>query len=86
MFPENKRVIKDILEFSIIEQDLWDAVRRRQLSVTRISRPDVNADKPFWERRRPEHLLSGLLKCGLCNGNYTKIALNLFGCATARNK
>ena len=56
------------------------------LSVTKNTRPDVNADKPFWEKTRPRYLLSGLLKCGVCNGNYTKISQNLFGCATARNK
>lgn len=58
----------------------------RQLSVTKNTRPDVNADKPFWEKTRLRYLLSGLLKCGVCNGNYTKISQNLFGCATARNK
>ena len=26
------------------------------------------------------------MKCGACNGSYTKISANLFGCATARNK
>jgi len=84
--PENERIVKDVPELSIIEQDLWDAVKGRQLSVTRNTRPDVNAEKPFWEKTRPKYLLSGLLKCGVCNGNYTKISQNLFGCATARNK
>ena len=84
--PENERIVKDVPELSIIEQDLWDAVKCRQLSVTRNTRPDVHADKSFWEKTRPKYLLSGLLKCGVCNGNYTKISQNLFGCATARNK
>ncbi len=64
----------------------WEAVKGRQLSVTRNTRPDVNADKPFWEKTRPKYLLSGLLKCDVCDSNYTKISQNLFGCATARNK
>ena len=84
--PENEWIVKDVPELRIIEQDLWDAVKGRQLSVTRNTRPDVNADKTFWEKTRPKYLLSGLLKCGVCDGNYTKISQNLFGCATARNK
>ena len=84
--PENEWIVKDVPELRIIEQDLWDAVKGRQLSVTRNTRPDVNVDKTFWEKTRPKYLLSGLLKCGVCDGNYTKISQNLFGCATARNK
>ena len=72
--PENEWIVKDVPELRIIEQNLWDAVKGRQLSVTRNTRPDVNADKPFWEKTRPKYLLSGLLKCGVCNGNYTKIS------------
>ena len=86
MKPETEWIIKDVPELRIIEQGLWDAVKGRQRSVTRNTRPDVNADKPFWEKTRPKYLLSGLLKCGVCTGNYTKISQNLFGCATARNK
>ena len=73
-------------ELRIIERGLWDAVKDRQQSQTRNTRPDINADKPFWEKTRPKYLFSGLLKCDVCNGNYTKISQNLFGCATARNK
>ena len=83
---ENEWIVRDIPELRIIKQDLWDAVKGRQLSVTKNTRPDIDADKSFWERTRPKYLLSGLLKCGVCNGNYTKISQNLFGCATARNK
>ena len=84
--PENEWIIKDVPELRIVEQDLWEAVKGRQLTVTKNTRPDANADKPFWERVRPRYLLSGLLKCDVCDGNYTKISQNLFGCATARNK
>ena len=67
--PETEWIIKDVPELRIIEQGLWDAVKGRQRSVTRNTRPDVNADKPFWEKTRPKYLLSGLLKCGVCTGS-----------------
>ncbi|WP_199229733.1 zinc ribbon domain-containing protein, partial [Azospirillum sp. TSO22-1] len=40
----------------------------------------------FWDRRRPRHLFSGLLKCGSCGGGFVKISKEHFGCATAPNK
>ncbi len=84
--PADEWIVKDVPELRIIGQGLWKAVKDRQQSVTKNTRPDINADKPVWERTRPRHLLSGLMKCGVCDGNYTKISKNLFGCATARNK
>ena len=36
--------------------------------------------------RRPSYLLSGLLKCGVCGGGFSKISLSHYGCSTARNK
>jgi hypothetical protein len=41
----------------------------------------------FRERaRRPSYLLSGLLKCGVCGGGFSKISRSHYGCSTARNK
>ena len=36
--------------------------------------------------RRPNYLLSGLLKCGSCGGGFSKISQSHYGCSTARNK
>ena len=36
--------------------------------------------------RRPNYLLSGLLKCGACGGGFSKISQSHYGCSTARNK
>jgi hypothetical protein len=36
--------------------------------------------------RRPNYLLSGLLKCGTCGGGFSKISQSHYGCSTARNK
>ena len=40
----------------------------------------------FWDRRRPQYLFSGLLKCGQCGGSFVKYSHDRLGCATARNK
>lgn len=36
--------------------------------------------------RRPNYLLSGLLKCGTCGGGFSKISQSHYGCSAARNK
>jgi hypothetical protein len=53
--------------------------------LKRDTRPDVR-EKPFWARRRPRYLMTGLAKCGACGSSYVKISANLFGCAAARNR
>ena len=77
-------IVKEVPELAIVPTALWEAVKKRQQSVKKNTRPD--ADKPLWERRRPQYLLSGLMKCGCCAGSYVKISKDHFGCATARNK
>ncbi|MFN3686448.1 zinc ribbon domain-containing protein [Salinarimonas sp.] len=39
----------------------------------------------MWDRRRPRHLLSALMACGVCGGGFSKMARTRFGCSTARN-
>ncbi|WP_380711138.1 zinc ribbon domain-containing protein, partial [Sinirhodobacter huangdaonensis] len=47
----------------------------------------IGSARPRPERaRRPEHLFSGLVKCGCCGASYTVINRTRYGCAAARNK
>jgi hypothetical protein len=71
-------------ELRIIEQALWETAKARQAELTDIA-PGTRAHAP-WDRRRPRYLLSGLMRCGVCGGGYSKISADLFGCSTARNK
>ena len=82
--PEADWIIKDVPDLRIVPQNLWDKVKDRQVTLKR-SRHD-KADLPFWNRKRPRYLFSGLMKCGCCGGGYSKISQSLFGCSTARNK
>ncbi len=83
--PESDWVIQEVPDLRVVPQALWDRVKARQRAVRRDTRPDVR-ERPFWERRRPRYLFSGLMKCGTCGGGYSKLNSNLFGCSTARNK
>ncbi len=78
-------IVQEVPELRIVHQDLWDAVKERQQTLKRDTRPDVR-EKPFWARQRPRYLMTGLAKCGACGSSYVKISANLFGCAAARNR
>ncbi len=82
---ENDWIVKDVPQLRIIDQELWDAVKARQGHMTRDTRPDVQR-KGFWQHQRPRHLLTGLMKCGICGSSYTKYGLHRFGCAAARDR
>ena len=70
----------------IVPEDLWNAVKQRQKAGRVNNAKPIRQDRPFWDRRRPRYIFSGLMKCGQCGGSYVKVSANLFGCATARNK
>jgi site-specific DNA recombinase len=61
------------------DQPLWEAAKARQRAL------DERAGN-FWQRQRPQYLLSGLLRCGVCGGRFAKISAEHYGCSAARNK
>ncbi len=90
--PPDSWITRAVPALRIVDQALWDRVKARQASLGQARRtassvePDKRSPDAFWDRRRPRYLFSGLMRCGLCGGGYSKISANLFGCSTARNK
>jgi hypothetical protein len=39
-----------------------------------------------WSQQRPRYIFSGLMRCGVCGGGFSKSSALHFGCSTARNK
>ncbi|MXO73456.1 hypothetical protein GRI99_17675 [Altererythrobacter buctensis] len=68
-------MVHDVPELRIVDEALWDQVASK-LEQLGGGRPD--------QARRPKRLLSGLLKCGHCGGNYTVIAKDYWGCSNRR--
>jgi site-specific DNA recombinase len=79
-------------ELTIVSRELWDAVKARQAGLDQSAaakrRTEAHTDEPvaFWSKRRPRYLFSGLMRCGVCGGGFSKISEAHFGCSTARNK
>lgn len=83
--PETDWIVEDVPHLSIINQDLWDRVKARQMATRH--RINSGSNRARSERaRRPRYLLSGLLRCGSCGGGFSKISQHHYGCSTARNK
>jgi hypothetical protein len=75
-------IIKDVPELRIIDDERWQAVKARQ-EESKANKTPILA---FWDRKRPRHLFSGLMACGVCGGGIVNINATRVGCANARNK
>ena len=77
--PESEWIRIEVPELRIVPQELWDAVKTRQKTLDQKS-------GGLGAKKRPQHLLSGLLKCGECSGGYSKVNTDRYGCSNSRNK
>jgi DNA invertase Pin-like site-specific DNA recombinase len=90
--PPESWVITEVPELRIVDDDLWQAAKdfragaRKQAAGNSTGETAASPKSGFWSHQRPKHLLTGLMRCGVCGGGYAKISANLFGCAAARNK
>lgn len=76
---------KPVPELRIVDEELWDAVKRRQDTIAfEIGRDDDGNALNRAHRRK--YLLSGLLSCGCCRAGYTLVAAGRYGCAGRRSK
>ena len=73
--PESAWVVNQVPELAIIERDVWDAVQARLLQNARTAEKAArreqggqNIGAGLAATRRPKWPLSGLVRCGLCDG------------------
>ncbi len=82
-------VTVEVPQLRIVSDDLWDAVKAGQSRLERTAAGALGEDAPpsaFWSKQWPRYLFSGLMRCGVCGGGFSKISQHHFGCSTARNK
>jgi hypothetical protein len=79
--PLEERLVIDVPELRIIDEDTWQAAQALRASRTRIH--------PRYHRR-PKHLLSGLLVCGCCGAAFTvkttRDGITYFACSVRTNR
>jgi site-specific DNA recombinase len=71
-------------ELAIIDQDLWNRVKQRQLAT--LSNFEKINSNPLNRTHRPRYLLSGLLECAECAGSYSITGKGRYGCANHKAK
>ncbi len=76
---ESEWIRKDLPELRILPEELWNAAKARQAILDK-------AKPALWQTNRPQYLLSGLTKCGVCGGGYSKINSSHYGCSASKNK
>lgn len=77
--PESELVFKEMPELKIVDDELWQAVKRKQRLL------DVR-ESGYKPKRRASYLLSDLIKCGGCGGGVSLVNSTQYGCSRARNK
>ena len=76
---ESEWVRQSVPNLRIVPQELWAAVKAKQSKLD-------SSIRNLHRNKRPQYLLSNLLKCGECGGGFSKINAERYGCSAARNK
>src|SRR5262249_27277787 len=83
--PRDKWEIIAVPQLRVIDDALWDRVKKRQQHLRFQISHDASGNALNRAHRR-RFLLSGLLVCGSCGGGYTIIGPDRYGCAARRSK
>jgi len=70
-------------ELRIVPEELWQAAQARLAAEAVATHP--NGSQPFWERRRPKHLLTGKVVSGCCGGAFSLLGKDYLGCSRRKN-
>ncbi|MDX2265916.1 MAG: recombinase family protein [Hyphomicrobiales bacterium] len=80
--PREEWIVSEVPELRIIEDDLWDAVKARQVTATKsLEQPIASKGEGLKGLNRQTHIFSGLLVCGCCKGSYTIRGRDRYACA-----
>ncbi len=83
--PETAWIRTEVPHLRIVNDELWNAVRKRQEQIAEIFGPNPANTREGRAKRlhlanRPVSLLSGLLTCGRCGGRYGIITPGRYAC------
>jgi DNA invertase Pin-like site-specific DNA recombinase len=81
--PE-RLVVQDAQALRIVPESLWRSVKERQ-KAARSAVLGGDGGVHSERARRPAYLLSGLLRCGVCGGGFSKRSETHYACSTAHN-
>ncbi len=81
--PKSAWIVKEVPALRIVDDELWQKAKARQ-AATEAKFGERN--KGHIDRRQRSALLSGLVKCASCGGNYIILNRTRLGCSNAKYK
>ena len=81
--PESEWITTEVPHLRIIDDELWNQVKSRQLVVRTLTH---GKQTQFKQARRPKFLFSGLAKCSECGGGYVMLWRDRLACFNARSR
>ncbi len=82
--PEGRLIIQNVPELRIVPEELWHNVKERQQHTRHAVMEDRTCRSE--RARRPAYLLSGLLRCGVCGGGFSKRSETHYACSIAHDR
>jgi site-specific DNA recombinase len=76
-------VVTEVPQLRIVDGALWHRVQDRLAAEAAPPKPGTT-QSPYWERRRPRHLLSGKVICGACGRPLGLFGQDYLRCPAAR--
>ena len=84
--PESEWIVRDVPELRIVDDNLWKRVQDRLAGIRQSPAVKKATSTRFWEKRRPRHLLTGLVTCGSCGSNFASVGRDYLACGAARRQ
>ena len=83
--PEEEWIIRDEPRLRIIDQELWNRVKARQVKARSARDAKFKlTGNPLSGAKRPTHLLSGLVTCGVCGAPFLATGAGRWRCKSHR--
>jgi site-specific DNA recombinase len=84
--PLENWIVRDVPDLRIVDDDLWQRVQTRFGAIRNSDGVAKARATKFWTHRRPQHLLTGKMVCGVCGGPAAPIGKDYIACSAARRQ
>ena len=84
--PPEDWVYHDVPELRIVDDGLWRCVQTRLDSIRDSERVSKARATKFWTHRRPRHLLTKKVVCGVCGSSVVSVGKDYLACSAARRQ
>jgi site-specific DNA recombinase len=82
--PRSAWIVEEVPELRIVDEDLFQRVAARLGDIAQSPAARAIREARPWEKRRPKHMLTGLIRCGLCGHALSAIGRDYLGCSRAQ--